>query len=74
MTMPNLDQTEGIWIGRASDQGFHFVQDVFPGDTQREQWHRANCQILIARGQLWSCTCWLRNTSLFISTSLSGCT
>jgi hypothetical protein len=52
MTMPNLDQTEGLWIIRTSDQGFHYVQDVFPGNTSREQWHQANCQLLIARGHL----------------------
>lgn len=52
MTMPNIDQTEGIWIIRTSDQGFHYVQDVFPGNTPREQWHQANCQLLIARGHL----------------------
>jgi hypothetical protein len=52
MTVPNLDQTEGIWIIRTADQGFHYVQDVFPGDTPREQWHQANCQLLIARGHL----------------------
>lgn len=28
MTMPNLDQTEGVWIGRTSDQGYHYVQAV----------------------------------------------
>ena len=52
MTMPNLDQTEGIWIGRTSDQGYHYVQAVFPGNTPRELWHQANCRVLIARGQL----------------------
>ena len=52
MTMPNLDQTEGVWIGRTSDQGYHFVQAVFPGNTPREQWHQANCRVLIARGRL----------------------
>lgn len=54
MIMPNLNQTEGIWILRASDQGFHYVQDVFPGNTPREQWHQANCQLLIALGHLQS--------------------
>ncbi len=52
MTMPNPDQTEGIWILRTSDRGFHYVQDVFPGNTPHEQWHRTNCQLLIARGHL----------------------
>lgn len=52
MTTPTLDQTEGIWIGRTSGQGYHYVQDVFPGDTPREQWHRANCQHLIVQGHL----------------------
>ena len=52
MTMPTLDQTEGIWIGRTSNQGYHYVQAVFPGNTPREQWHQANCRVLIARGHL----------------------
>ena len=52
MTMPTLDQTEGIWIIRTTDQGYHYVQDVFPGNTPREQGHQANCQLLIARGHL----------------------
>jgi len=52
MTRPTLDQTEGIWIIRTSNQGYHYVQDVFPGNTPREQWHQANCQMLIARGRL----------------------
>ena len=52
MMIPTLDQTEGIWIGRTSGQGFHYVQNVFPGDTPHERWHRANCHILIAQGHL----------------------
>lgn len=52
MIVPTLDQTEGIWIGRTLGQGYHYVQDIFPGDTPREQWHRANCQQLIAKGRL----------------------
>lgn len=52
MTMPALDQREGIRITRTSDRGYHYVQDVFPGNTPREQWHQANCQMLIAREHL----------------------
>lgn len=52
MTMPNLDQTEGVWIIRTADQGYHYVQDVFPANTPREQWHQENCRVLIARGNL----------------------
>jgi hypothetical protein len=52
MTVPTLDQTEGVWIGRTSGQGYHYIQDIFPGDTPREVWHRTNCQALIARGHL----------------------
>lgn len=52
MTMPTPDQTEGIWIGRTEEQGYYYVQDVFPGDTPRDAWHRANCRILVARGHL----------------------
>ena len=52
MTMPTPDQTEGIWIGRTEEQGYYYVQDVFPGDTPRDAWHRANCRLLVARGLL----------------------
>jgi hypothetical protein len=52
MTIPTLDQTEGIWIGRTFGQGYHYVQDVFPGETPGEQWHRANCRQLIVKGHL----------------------
>jgi hypothetical protein len=52
MTLPTLDQTEGIWIGRTNDQGYHYIQDVFSSDTSREHYHRTNCSMLIARGSL----------------------
>ncbi|MBV9229977.1 MAG: hypothetical protein JOZ18_11740 [Chloroflexi bacterium] len=52
MSIPTLDQTEGIWIGRTDDHGYHYVHQVFPGDTPREQFHRANCRMLITRGSL----------------------
>jgi hypothetical protein len=52
MLIPTLDQTEGIWINRTSDQGYHYVQEVFDGKTPREQWHQVNCGGLITRGSL----------------------
>lgn len=52
MAIPTLDQTEGIWIGRTSGQGYHYVQDVFPGNSVAEKTHRANCRSLIERGSL----------------------
>lgn len=52
MPLPTLDQTEGIWINRTSDHGYHYVQEVFAGKTSGEQWHRENCQGLITRGSL----------------------
>ncbi len=52
MIMPTPDQTEGIWIERTSGRGYHHVQDVFPENTPRDEWHRANCRVLIARGHL----------------------
>lgn len=52
MSLPTLDQTEGIWINRIPDQGYHYVQDVFAGNTSLEYWHRENCQGLITRGSL----------------------
>jgi len=52
MIIPTLDQTEGIWIGRTSDQGYHYVQEVFHGKSPSEQWHQENCRTLITRGRL----------------------
>ncbi|HZR40819.1 MAG TPA: hypothetical protein VFB12_11915 [Ktedonobacteraceae bacterium] len=52
MTLPTLDQTEGIWIGRTDNQGYHYVQSVFSSDTPRELYHQANCRVLITRGSL----------------------
>lgn len=52
MTLPTIDQTEGIWIARTNDQGYHSIQDIFPTDTAIEHAHRANCRLLIQRGSL----------------------
>jgi hypothetical protein len=52
MTLPNLNQTEGVWLQRTSEQGYHYVQDVFSDDSPREQRHQDNCRMLIARGSL----------------------
>lgn len=52
MVLPTLDQTEGIWIRRTNGQGYHYVQEVFPGNTFREKSHRDNCRWLIQRGSL----------------------
>ncbi len=52
MTFPNLDQTEGIWIERTHNQGYHYVQDVFSSDNPRERYHQDNCRLLIVRGSL----------------------
>jgi hypothetical protein len=52
MALPTLDQTEGIWIGRTNGQGYHYVQEVFPGTTLSERSHRDNCRLLIQRGSL----------------------
>jgi len=52
MIMPTLDQTEGIWIGRTPDQGYHYVQEVFHREAANEQLHQRNCRALITRGRL----------------------
>jgi hypothetical protein len=52
MALPTLDQTEGVWIGRTGNQGYHYVQNVFSSDNPREQYHQSNCRALIARGSL----------------------
>jgi hypothetical protein len=50
--MPTLDQTEGIWIERTSNQGYHYIQEIFSRNTPSEEAHRANCRLLIRRGSL----------------------
>lgn len=52
MTIPTLDQTEGVWITRTSDHGYHYVQEIFPEEIASGRHHRANCQLLIMRGSL----------------------
>ncbi len=52
MALPTLDQTEGIWIERTSNQGNHYIQEVFPQENHSDQAHRANCDMLIRRGSL----------------------
>lgn len=52
MLPPTIDQTEGIWITRTNDQGYHFIQVVFPGDTAVDRVHRSNCRLLIRQGVL----------------------
>jgi hypothetical protein len=52
MIIPTLDQTEGVWIDRTSNQGYHYIQEIFYRDTPAEQVHRANCRFLIRRGTL----------------------
>lgn len=52
MAIPTLDQTEGIWITRTNNSGYHYVQDVFAGENPRDQFHRANCRLLITKGRL----------------------
>jgi hypothetical protein len=52
MTLPTVDQTEGVWIARTNDQGYHTIQEIFPKETVIERAHRANCLVLIQRGSL----------------------
>ncbi|WP_220198063.1 hypothetical protein [Ktedonospora formicarum] len=52
MAIPTLNQTEGVWITRTKNQGYHYIQEIFPGDTPQEHFHRANCRLLITRGIL----------------------
>lgn len=52
MIMPTLDQTEGVWIERTNNQGYHYIQEVFSRNTPSEQAHKANCSMLIRRGTL----------------------
>jgi hypothetical protein len=52
MLIPTLDQTEGVWINRTSGQGYHYVQEVFDGETPSGQYHQQNCRALIIRGTL----------------------
>lgn len=54
MMLPTLDQTEGVWIERTRNQGYHYIQAIFPKDTYAELAHRENCLLLIRRGSLQS--------------------
>lgn len=52
MVLPTMDQTEGVWIIRTGEQGYHFIQGVFPKDTEIDSAHRVNCRRLIRQGKL----------------------
>ena len=52
MAVPTLNQTEGVWINRTSDQGDHYIQAIFPKEDHSDQWHQSNCDALIRRGTL----------------------
>ena len=52
MTIPTVNQTEGIWIERTNNEGNHYVQTIFPQENHSDQAHRANCRKLIQRGSL----------------------
>lgn len=52
MLPPTIDQTEGVWITRTNDQGYHLIQAVFPRNTDVDRVHRSNCRLLIQRGVL----------------------
>jgi len=52
MAIPTLDQTEGVWMNRTNNCGYHYVNEVFSKDTASERFHRANCSLLIMRGRL----------------------
>lgn len=52
MTIPTVDQTEGIWIARTNNQGYHYIQAVFPKKDHSDQEHLSNCRALIQRGSL----------------------
>jgi hypothetical protein len=36
MIRPTMDQTEGIWIARTNDEGYHSLEEVFPQDRHVE--------------------------------------
>ena len=52
MTIPTVDQTEGIWIERTSDEGNHYIQEIFFKQSHSDLAHRSNCNKLIQRGSL----------------------
>jgi len=52
MILPTIDQTEGIWITRTNDEGYHLIQEVFPTDTEIDHAHQDNCLWLIQSGSL----------------------
>jgi hypothetical protein len=52
MSIPTVDQTEGIWIERTGNQGNHYIQAVFFQQSRSDRLHRFNCTKLIQRGSL----------------------
>jgi|GEM_PF-1544899 len=52
MSIPTVDQTEGIWIERTNNQGNHYIQAVFFKEGHADQMHQSNCNKLIQRGSL----------------------
>ncbi len=52
MAIPTVDQTEGIWIDRTSNEGNHYIQEIFSRESHSDQAHRSNCSKLIYRGSL----------------------
>jgi hypothetical protein len=52
MITPTLNQTEGVWINRTSDEGDHYIQAIFPKENHSDLSHRSNCYELIRRGNL----------------------
>ncbi len=52
MSIPTVDQTEGIWIERTNNQGNHYIQAIFFKEGRTDQMHQSNCNKLIQRGSL----------------------
>lgn len=52
MTIPTLDQTEGIWMTRTEEGKYYYIQEVFPDIVPRNTFHHNNCHALLRRGSL----------------------
>ena len=52
LVLPTPDETAALWLLRAWDQKYCYVQDIFAGDNPIERAHRDNCRLLIKRNYL----------------------
>jgi hypothetical protein len=48
----SLAQTMTTWMERVGDSGYHYIQEVFSGESPIEKGHLVNCRLLVRQGKL----------------------